>query len=298
LLKPILLSVRFDENMKISLTASLLVVQASIYYFVIKWSNPTGKLKYLPSSTWTCNGIPVVPGYPHLEESMTALITAPKFANWLTKVLSKKQMNIKNITVTDINWFSAKPTPEKLGFVKYTLDATDAKTDKKIMSNIVFCRGNSVAVLIIVKVLYPQTDYHIKDKQYVLLCEQMRAPVGERIKEICAGMTDAEGNIASVALKEVQEETGFIINHVDELIPLQKIIPSPGACDEEIDLYAWITAIPLREFEEKKKRIYGNKAEHEEIKLSFMELNDYINGGAELTGDVKGECAISRYMKL
>jgi hypothetical protein len=281
------------------ITTLLFVVKATIIsYFVRKWLKSLEKDKYVPSSTWTCNGITVVPGYPHLEESMTALTVAPKFANWLTKVLAKKQMNIHKITITDINWFAAKPTPEKLGFVKYTLDATDIKTDKKIMSNIVFCRGNSVAVLIIVKVLYPQTYDHIKDKQYVLLCEQMRAPVGERIKEICAGMTDAEGNIASVALKEVQEETGFIISHVDELIPLQKIMPSPGACDEEIDLYAWITAIPLREFEEKKKRIYGNKSENEEIKLSFMELNDYINGGAELTGDVKGECAIGRYMKL
>jgi hypothetical protein len=282
------------------IVSSLIIVQSTIiYYFVIKWlEKDKNKDKYVPSSTWTCNGIPVVPGYPHREESMTALTVAPKFVNWLTKVLAKKEMKIRAVTVTDINWFAAKPTPEKLGFVKYTLDATDAKTDKKIMSNIVFCRGNSVAVLIIVKVLYPQTHDHIKDKQYVLLCEQMRVPVGERIKEICAGMTDAEGNIASVALKEVQEETGFIINHVDELIPLQKIIPSPGACDEEIELYAWITAIPLREFEEKKKRIYGNKSENEEIKLSFMELNDYINGGAELTGDVKGECAISRYMKL
>lgn len=283
-----------------SIIVSLIVVQSTIiYYFVVRWlKKDKTKEKYIPSSTWTCNGIAVVPGYPHLEESMTALTVAPKFVNWLTKVLSKKQMNIKKITVTDINWFAAKPTPEKLGFVKYTLDASDAKSDKQIMSNIVFCRGNSVAVLIIVKVLYPQTHDHIKDKQYVLLCEQMRAPVGERIKEICAGMTDAEGNIASVALKEVQEETGFIISHVDELIPLQKIIPSPGACDEEIDLYAWITAIPLREFEEKKRKIYGNKSEHEEIQLSFMELNDYINGGAELTGDVKGECAIRRYMKL
>lgn len=285
--------------MNTSIIASLLVIQATIiYYFVRKWLYPTGKDKYIPSSTWTCNGIMVVPGYPHLEESMSALITAPKFVNWLTKVQAKKQMNINKITITDINWFAARPIPDKLGFIKYTLDATDAKTDKKIMSNIVFCRGNSVAVLIIVKVLYPQTSDHIKDKQYVLLCEQMRAPVGERIREICAGMTDAEGNIASVALKEVQEETGFIINHVDELIPLQKIIPSPGACDEEVELYAWITAIPLREFEEKKKKIYGNKSENEEIKLSFMELNDYITCGAELTGDVKGECAIRRYMKL
>ena len=288
------------KEMNTYIIASLIVVQSTIiYYLVRKWlEKDKTKEKYVPSSTWTCNGIPIIPGYPHIEKSMTALTLAPKFVNWLTKVLAKKEMNISAVTVTDIDWFAPKPTPNKLGFVKYTLGATDPKTDRKIPSTIIFGRGNSVAVLIIVKVLYPQQDYLIKDKQYVLLCEQMRAPIGQKMKEICAGMMDSEGNIASVALKEVQEETGFIINHIDELIPLQKIIPSPGACDEEIELYAWITAISLREFEEKKRKIYGNKSENEEIQLSFMELNDYINGGAELTGDVKGECAISRYMKL
>lgn len=242
--------------------------------------------------------INIIPGYPHLKASMNALTAAPKFTRWLKKIMDKKEVKIKSITITDINWFSAKPDPLKLGFVKCTLDATDAKTNEKIMSNIVFVRGNSVAVLIIVKVLYPMNDYGFKDKQFVLLCEQMRLPVGQRIKEICAGMVDAEGNIISVALKEVQEETGFIINHVDELIPLKKIIPSPGACDEEIDLYAWTTAISYHDFKEKQEKVYGNKKENEEIRLSFMELNDYINVEAELIGDVKGECAIRRYMQI
>lgn len=267
------------------------IASAAIY-------NYTKNTKYLPSGTWSCNGINIIPGYPHLEVSMNSLITAPKFVKWLQKMLDKNEVDIRSITITDINWFSAKPNPLKLGFVKCTLDATDTKTGGKIMSNVVFIRGNSVAILIIVKVLYPSNDYGFKDKQFVLLCEQMRLPVGQRIKEICAGMVDAEGNIISVALKEVQEETGFVINHIDELIPLKTIIPSPGACDEEIDLYAWTTAISYHDFIEKQKRIYGNKNENEEIRLSFIELNDYINVEAEYIGDVKGECAIRRYMQI
>ena len=55
------------------------------------------------------------------------------------------------------------------------------------------------------------------------MCEQMRLASGARRKEICAGMMDDQGNIASVVLKEVKEETGFDIKHRDELIELGHI---------------------------------------------------------------------------
>ena len=119
--------------------------------------------------------------------------------------------------------------------------------------------------------------------------------MGKKINEICAGMTDSEGNIMSVVLKEVKEETGINIKHIEELWPLGTIMPSPGACDEAIYLYAFETVMSEREFEEKQNKLFGNVDEHEEINLKFVEINEYEKSFLEETGDVKGECAFRRY---
>jgi hypothetical protein len=72
-------------------------------------------------------------------------------------------------------------------------------------------------------------------------------------------------------------------------------MPSPGACDELIYLYAYQTVMSSKEFEEKQQKLYGNAEEHEEIQLQFVEINEYENMVLEETGDVKGECAFRRY---
>lgn len=236
------------------------------------------------------NGIQIIPSHLHLKASISALTRSPKLLRWIEKI-DKTQIDLYSITVTDVNWFSATPDPNKLGFVKFKVDALDKSTGKQIASNIVFLRGDSVAILIVVKVV---SSYR-KSKQYVLMCNQMRVASGGRRTEICAGMMDDAGNIASVALKEVKEETGFNIKHRDELIELGSIFPSPGACDEEIFLYAWTTTITEEEFEEKQCRMFGNSAESEEIKLSFVPIKEMNRVLGEIK-DVKAECAFKRYM--
>ncbi len=281
----------------IKLITSLSFITASITLVAVIKNYLRNLIKpntvYTPSSKWVSNGVQIIPAHFGIEKSMDALIVAPKFVNWLQNILCRRELLVHTVTVTDVDWFAAKPDPVKLGFVKCVLTgATDAVTGKKVMSNIVFIRGNSVAVLIIVTVLgkTPATD-----AKYVLLCEQMRAPFGKRVKEICAGMTDAEGNILSVVLKEVKEETGINVQNVNQLITLGTIMPSPGACDELIYLYAYETVMSQLEFEEKQSRLYGNTDEQEEIKLQFVKINEYENNVLEEIADVKGECAFRRY---
>ena len=255
---------------------------AAIDYFK-KWSKSNKK--------WEVNGISVIPAYPHLIDSMSALVIAPKMTQCISK-MDRRQIDITSITITDINWFSAKPDPLKLGFVKMTMNASDKTTGKKIASNIVFARGDSIAILIIVKI-------ENTGKEYVLLCDQMRLASGGRCQEICAGMMDAEGNIASVVLKEVKEETGFDIKNKRELMSLGSIFPSPGACDEEIFLYAWTTTITQKEFKEKQSKVFGEESEGEEIKLMFIPLKDIRETSFLMDmKDVKAECAFRRYELL
>jgi 8-oxo-dGTP pyrophosphatase MutT (NUDIX family) len=256
-----------------------------------------GNKKYEPSKKWFIDtdknrSVEIIPKHKHIEEQMNALVKAPKFINWLNK-FNPSTIILHSVTITDIDWFSASPNPLKLGFVKCFSEAYESNTGKKIMSNISFIRGNSVAILIIVKVFNKKDK---NEKEYVLLCEQHRLPIGKKAKEIAAGMMDAEGNIASVVLKEVKEETGFDIKHKKELQPLGSYFASPGGSDEEINLFAWTTIISEATFNEKQKRIYGLAEENEEIKLSFVELEEFKRKTVYEIGDAKAEIALSRYL--
>jgi|688.fasta_scaffold41529_2 ADP-sugar diphosphatase len=254
--------------------------------------------KYTPSKKWFVNNsdsiicVEVIPKYQHLEDQMDALIIAPKFKNWLNKFCID-DIILHSITITDLDWFCRGYDPLKLGFVKCQSEAYDFKTGKKIMSNISFIRGDSVAILILVKVCNSGDG---KNKEYVLLCEQHRLPIGRKALEIPAGMMDAEGNIVSVVLKEVKEETGFDIKHKSELQSLGSYFASPGGSDEAIHLFAWTTTITESEFQKKQERMYGLLEENEEIKLSFVELNKFKTDTVYEIGDAKAEIALSRYL--
>lgn len=253
--------------------------------------------KYVPSSKWFIltekNGnIEIIPKFNHLEDQIDALINAPKFIAWLNK-FDPEQIVLRSITITDIDWFSKGYVPSNLGFVKCVSEAYDFKSGKKIMSNISFVRGNSVAILILVRVLHKDCK---NDKGYVLLCEQHRLPIGKKTKEIVAGMMDSDGNIMSVALKEVREETGFDISHADDLQSVGSYFASPGGSDEEIYLFVWTTAISARDFEEKQRKMYGLAEENEEIKLSFVELEEFKMSIMYEICDAKAEIALTRYL--
>jgi 8-oxo-dGTP pyrophosphatase MutT (NUDIX family) len=255
--------------------------------------------KYVPSKKWFItrdknknSSIEIIPKFAHLEDQMDALILAPKFIGWLNQ-FDQDQIQLRSVTITDADWFCKGYDPLKLGFVKCSSEAYDFNTGKKIMSNISFIRGNSVAVLILVEVLSKNAK---NDKTYVLLCEQHRLPIGRKAREIPAGMMDSEGNIASVVLKEVKEETGFNISHKNELQSLGSYFASPGGSDEAIHLFAWTTAISQAVFEEKQNKMYGCASENEEIKLSFVELEEFKRKTVYEIGDAKAEIALSRFV--
>lgn len=269
-----------------------MVITAGIYFLTgLSLSVYYNYLRPRPTKKWQINGVPIIPAYPHLNESMDALVIAPKLARWFSK-LDKSQIDVRSITVTDINWFSAKPDPKKLGFVKFNIIALDKSTGKQIASNVVFLRGDSVAILIVVKVV---SIDKMRTQEYVLLCDQMRVASGGRRIEICAGMMDDAGDIASVVLKEVKEETGFDIKNKRDLTELGSIFPSPGACDEEIFLYSWETTISEDVFKEKQSRVFGNASEGEEINLSFVPVSELKLMDMK---DVKAECAFRRYTRV
>jgi ADP-ribose diphosphatase len=90
-------------------------------------------------------------------------------------------------------------------------------------------RGPAVAV-----VLYDP------DRDQVVLIEQLRLPAllagaSPWQVEVPAGLVDAGETPATVAIREVREETG--LEPVGALIPIQRYLPSPGDSDQSVMLY-------------------------------------------------------------
>jgi len=68
----------------------------------------------------------------------------------------------------------------------------------------------------------------------VMFVEQYRYPLQKILLELPAGKIDANESPINTAIRELQEETGAIAK---EIIPLGKVYPSPGYCNEVIYLY-------------------------------------------------------------
>ncbi len=69
----------------------------------------------------------------------------------------------------------------------------------------------------------------------VVLIQQYRAPLGEAILEIPAGVLDIPGeDPIAAARRELVEEVGFSAGHLEHLTD---IVTSPGTTDEVVSLY-------------------------------------------------------------
>lgn len=159
------------------------------------------------------------------------VMAAPKVAELLT--------NIDPVVCFDlvqVDYF-VKFGPNNLGFALLSLfngakkaQAPDAHGELREIPNIIFVRGGSVAVLVVLK---------LPKLSYVVTVNQWKLPSGRRLDELVAGMVDEKsGNLVGVAANELKEETGIVLA-ADRLVQLgEPIYPSPGGCDELITLFA------------------------------------------------------------
>lgn len=118
-----------------------------------------------------------------------------------------------------------------------------------------FRRGNAVCVL-----LYDP----IQDA--VVLVEQFRvgaldAPEGPWLLELVAGVVEEGESAADVAVRESDEEAGIAVH---DLRPISRFLPSPGGCDEWIDLlFGRVDAL-------KAQGVHGLAEEGEDIKVQVL----------------------------
>jgi len=228
----------------------------------------------------------------HIQKNLETLIKAPKFMNWIDKIIEAGEFKATAFEVTDMDFFGP-PTPEKLAFYKGKLEATNKK-GVKVASNICNNRGGCTAILIVVTAKIEK-----KQKKLIAMVQQDRLPSGGQRIECVAGMKDlVTGSVKGPVIKEILEELPIDDIKEDDprIISLGKIWPSPGWSDEEIDLWAGEFEIDEEKYNYLKAGTFGEGA-HEVIKVHFYEYEKFPDVLREI-GDVKSECAFWRFKVL
>jgi ADP-sugar diphosphatase len=195
-------------------------------------------------------------------------IEAAPFKDWCTRMAKDPKIKIGSILIQSLDMFGPR-----VGFIKFKADAT---VDGKFVPGIVFMRGGSVAILVVLK---------NKDdgKYYTLIVKQPRIAVGkDNLPEIPAGMLDGEGNFGGVAAKEMKEETGLAIAQTD-LIDMTQLaykdafpgmFPTCGGSDEFNRLFLYRKEMSAAEIESMQGKLTGVIEEGEMIKLQIIPFDD------------------------
>jgi len=194
----------------------------------------------------------------------------------------EERYSLHSINIHSVDFFGSR-----IGFLKMEAKIKN-EADEKTLPGIVFMRGGSVAVLMILR---PQGN---TDERYVIMTQQPRIPAGSlSFFEIPAGMIDDAGTFSLAAAKELKEETGLSVPQ-HELFDmtakalekattsenhLQKAMyPSPGGCDEFIALFLWERTMARTEIIELKNKLMG--VDREKITVKLVKYEELWKEGA------------------
>lgn len=202
---------------------------------------------------------------PSLEH-MNKVLSSSKFKNWFLGNWRNEAVYHTMIHIDSFTMFG----PNNVGFI-YANGNFRYQEDDTHVPSISFLRGGAVAVLFLMRI--PE-----KTGTYTLLVKQYRVPVAKTFIELVAGMLDGSHNFCGVAAKEIKEETGISVIDSD-LEPFCSIAPSPGGCDEEIDIFTCRMNITQEAFDFLQNKLVLNRegGENEKITLIMGEIDELYN---------------------
>lgn len=196
------------------------------------------------------------------QENMDKAIASSKFEKVVSEV-DTSVVEVHRTTIRDVKMFG-KAT---VGFVVSEWDYINLKApgEPKIIQGYHVARGGSVAVLTIIKTPKRRVFIGIK---------QLKTGVWKVIEETPAGMINEEtGDVAGVAVSEIEEETGIKINKKD-LTKLGSFYNSAGLLDEETTLYSFEIKKSEKALKAMLEKMYGLAEENEFISLFAIDEND------------------------
>ncbi|CAG8592765.1 12811_t:CDS:2 [Ambispora leptoticha] len=234
----------------------------------------------------------------HGDIDIPAVLRFPPFVDWVNALSKethdlKKELEVKKVEIQNVDYFGPK-----LGFVKFKVDARLTENGKNI-PGIVFMRGGSVAVLLILR--SKEKDSNIVLEHAVLTVQPRIAVPSLGFPELPAGMLDGSGNFAGKASEEIKEEIGLEIK-AHELIDMTElsfgknyrgVYPSPGGCDEFMRLCLYVKEMPREQVQELEGKLGGLREHGESITVKLIKLNDLWK-----IPDMKALSALTLYNEL
>jgi ADP-sugar diphosphatase len=220
------------------------------------------------------------------EQHADKIIGWGVFQRWIYKTCKKYAVNC--VVIQSIDIFGQG----KIGFLKFKADVRNK--GGVAMPAVVFMRGGSVAMLILIKCTNDS-------KYYTVLTRQPRVAIGGALYEIPAGMLDGNGNFAYVATKELEEETGIVIKEGDpNLTDLTEMMydgehegvyPSAGGCDEAMRIFLFTANMTKAQLDHLDGKLRGVADEGETIKVKIIPFADL----AHTAPDMKTLSALALY---
>jgi ADP-sugar diphosphatase len=188
----------------------------------------------------------------------------------------KDPYSLRFIDIHAANWFETKSGP-KLGFLTMEAGVRNNNNKDNSLPGVIFLRGGSVAMLMIIK-----SDTK-SDDRWVIMTQQPRIPAGSlNFFEIPAGMIDEEEVFAGAAAREIEEETGIKVSKrsLTDMTALalesassseshmqKAMYPSPGGCDEFIPLFLYQATMSETRINGMKGNLRGVRGEKITVKL-------------------------------
>jgi ADP-sugar diphosphatase len=211
------------------------------------------------------------------------------FQNWtasLDPALTVHQIEIQSVDTV------IRSGEKYVLFLKLKAEVTDSNGKK--LPGIIFLRGGSVGIFVLLKT---------EKNEYVVLVQSAYAATGiKTYPQLPAGMMDNEKEVLKVAMREMQEETGLSAD--DSLLlnltrtfygsEWRGIYPSPGACDEVIELFLYRCNMTEDEVHKLQGQKTGLVAENENLVLRVVKLEEVCR----FTPDVKAHSAYIMYTQL
>lgn len=213
------------------------------------------------------------------DDQKAAVIASQKVKRWLDRI--DAEFDVKEVVFERVHMFGSK-----VGMV-FAL-ATAQTWDGQKVPGITLIRGDSVAILPILR--------GPDGSDYTVIVKQARLPIGETsFEEIPAGMID-EGVFISKALEELSEEVGADLGILaNDLVPLELIYPSPGGCDEALQIYYAVKPLSDEVIKSLQGRRTGAAGEHEDIRVEVIPLEDLATRAST---DMKARLAFLSYKNL
>ncbi|CAN1333015.1 Nudix hydrolase 14, chloroplastic [Linum perenne] len=194
------------------------------------------------------------------ESAFRSAIDSSLFKQWLhnlqseSGILANGDLMLKQVLVQGVDMFG-----QRIGFLKFKADILDKETGTKV-PGIVFARGPAVTALILLD---------CEGKTYAVLTEQVEEETGIQLK-----------------LEDMVDLTAFLDPSTG-----QRVIPSPGGCDEEISIFLYRGSVSKEVITQLQGKETGLRDHGEMIKVRVVDYETLWR----MTPDAKALMAIALY---